>query len=71
VGFFPASNPAVVISVIVDDADARCRNGVAYGNAVAAPSFKRIGEQLVQYLDIKPSVVAPRPALLAMEGGRR
>lgn len=71
VGFFPASNPAVVITVIVDDADARCKNGVAYGNAVAAPSFKHLGEQLIQYLDIKPSVLTPRPGLLAMEGGRR
>jgi len=53
VGFFPASRPEVVISVIVDNA--RLPNGrSAYGRIVAAPSFKRIGEQLVQYLDIKP-----------------
>ena len=54
VGFFPASRPQVAISVIVDDADAHAPNGVAYGRTVAAPSFKRIGEQLIQYLDIKP-----------------
>jgi cell division protein FtsI/penicillin-binding protein 2 len=54
VGFFPASRPRVVISVIVDDADARCPRGVAYGNHVAAPSFRNIAEQLIQYLDIKP-----------------
>jgi cell division protein FtsI (penicillin-binding protein 3)/stage V sporulation protein D (sporulation-specific penicillin-binding protein) len=54
VGFFPASRPRVVISVIVDDADAHCPRGVAYGNKVAAPSFKHIAEQLIQYLDIKP-----------------
>jgi len=54
VGFFPASRPEVVISVIVDNA--RLPNGrSAYGRIVAAPSFKRIGEQLVQYLDIKPT----------------
>jgi len=54
VGFFPASRPEVVISVIVDNA--RLPNGrSAYGRIVAAPSFKRIGEQLVQYLDIKPA----------------
>jgi len=54
VGFFPASRPEVVISVIVDNA--RLPGGrSAYGRIVAAPSFKRIGEQLIQYLDIKPA----------------
>jgi cell division protein FtsI/penicillin-binding protein 2 len=53
VGFFPASNPQVVISVIVDDADAACPGGVAYGGKVAAPAFRRIGEQLIPILDIK------------------
>ena len=54
VGFFPASRPRVVISVIVDDADAHCPSGVAYGHAVAAPAFRNIAMQLIQYLDIKP-----------------
>lgn len=54
VGFFPATRPQVAISVIVDDADEHAPNGVAYGRTVAAPSFKRIGEQLIQYLEIKP-----------------
>jgi cell division protein FtsI (penicillin-binding protein 3) len=71
VGFFPAGRPRVVISVIVDGGDERAPGGVAYGAKVAAPSFKRIGEQLVQYLHIEPAIVAPRPALLAMEGGRK
>ena len=70
VGFFPAGRPEVVISVIVDGGDERAPLGVAYGAKVAAPSFKHIGEQLVQYLHIEP-VAAPRPALFAMEGGRR
>lgn len=53
VGFFPASRPRVVISVIVDDGHpANGRPG--YGAVVAIPSFKRISEQLIQYLDIKP-----------------
>ncbi len=71
VGFLPASRPQVAISVIVDDADARCPTGVAYGAKVAAPSFKHLAEQLIPYLDIKPVYdSAGRPAL-AMEGGRR
>lgn len=75
VGFFPASQPRVVISVIVDDADARCPGGHAWGGTVAAPAFKNIAEQLIQYLDIK-SVSEPSPMQLAMDdpapgGGRR
>jgi cell division protein FtsI/penicillin-binding protein 2 len=59
----------VVITVIVDDG--RPPNGrIAYGSTVAAPSFKRIAEQLIQYLDIKP-VIEPGRNLLVMEGGRR
>ena len=69
VGFFPASRPRVVISVIVDDA--KVPGGrIAYGATVAAPSFKRIGEQLIQYMDIKP-VIEPGRNLLVMDGGRR
>ncbi|MET0261551.1 MAG: penicillin-binding protein 2 [Rariglobus sp.] len=69
VGFFPASRPRVVITVIVDDG--RPPNGrLAYGSTVAAPSFKKIAEQLIQYLDIKP-VAEPSRNLLVMEGGRR
>ena len=69
VGFFPASRPQIAITVIVDGADARCPGGVAYGHAVAAPSFRRIGEQLIQYLDIKPVMEIARPQLV-MGGGR-
>ncbi|HTJ80054.1 MAG TPA: penicillin-binding protein 2 [Rariglobus sp.] len=69
VGFFPASRPRVVISVIVSDA--KPPNGrIAYGSVVAAPSFKHIGEQLIQYLDIKP-VTEQGSNLLVMDGGRR
>jgi cell division protein FtsI/penicillin-binding protein 2 len=70
IGFFPASRPQVAISVIIDDADARAPGGVAYGATLAAPSFKRIGEQLIQYLDIKP-VYAPAGNSLVMGGPRQ
>ncbi len=69
VGFFPASRPELVISVIVDDAKL-ATGTLASGRAVAAPSFKHVAEQLIQYLDIKP--VAPLPRnLVAMQGGVR
>ena len=75
IGFLPASNPCVAISVIVDDADANCPGGVAYGAKVAAPSFKRVAEQLIRHLDIKPAYQAAPGAkssasLLALNGAR-
>jgi cell division protein FtsI/penicillin-binding protein 2 len=71
VGFFPASHPRVTITVIIDGADKHALNGVAYGSKIAAPAFKRIGEQLIQYLnDIKPPKPAASRNLLAMEGVR-
>jgi cell division protein FtsI/penicillin-binding protein 2 len=71
VGFFPATRPRVAISVIVDDADEHAPNGVAYGRTVAAPSFKRIGEQLIQYLEIKPVYSEPGGSNVVMGGVRR
>lgn len=65
VGFFPATQPRVVISVVVDDP--RVPRANAWGAFVAAPSFKRIGEQLIQYLDIKPVFDSSRP-LVALGG---
>ncbi len=70
VGFFPASRPQVAISVIIDDADP-LQGRYASGGTVAAPSFRRIGEQLIQYLDIKPVYSPTGNALALMEGGRR
>jgi cell division protein FtsI/penicillin-binding protein 2 len=69
VGFFPASRPEVVLSVIVDDAHMP-GGGIAYGRAVAAPAFHHIAEQLIQYLDIKP-VALSTTNVLAMQGGVR
>ncbi|MDQ5979032.1 MAG: hypothetical protein QG602_2006 [Verrucomicrobiota bacterium] len=66
VGFFPASRPEIVLSVIVDDA--QVPGGHNYGRAVAAPAFKRVAEQLIQYLDIKPVTPLTRN-LMAMQGG--
>jgi hypothetical protein len=43
---------------------------MASGRAVAAPAFKHVAEQLIQYLDIKP-VPSSVPTFLAMQGGVR
>lgn len=49
-GFFPAPDPELVITVVVDDARTE---GPAYGGLVAAPVFRRIGESLIPYLAIR------------------
>ena len=68
-GFFPASRPRVVITVIVDDGHPP-GGGTAYGSVVAAPSFKKIAEQLIQYLDIKPVATALPSTLVAQSGAK-
>ncbi len=70
VGFFPASRPEIVLSVIVDDAHVASTDHIAWGRVVAAPAFHHIAEQLIQYLDIKPVMPASR-SFLAMQGGVR
>ncbi|MCK4502356.1 MAG: PASTA domain-containing protein, partial [Desulfuromonadales bacterium] len=72
VGFVPADNPALVISVTVDEPQ-----GDAYGGLVAAPVFARIASQTLSHLNVLPmgSVVAlteeqsgaePLPDLVAL-----
>lgn len=51
VGFFPASQPRLVVSVIVNDPQLR---GLGYGGVVAAPSFHDVSEKLIRYLGIQP-----------------
>ena len=69
VGFFPASNPRVVVTVIVDNGRPK-DGGPAYGAKVAAPSFKRIAEKLIPYLDIKPVEATEPRSFLASKGTR-
>ncbi|MGB1127848.1 MAG: peptidoglycan D,D-transpeptidase FtsI family protein [Opitutales bacterium] len=51
-GFFPADNPALVITVVVDEPRL---NGVGYGGSIAAPAFRHIAEACIGYLGIRPS----------------
>ncbi|MBA4389163.1 MAG: hypothetical protein C0404_14415 [Verrucomicrobia bacterium] len=53
VGFFPAESPEVAMVFVVDEPQALHTGGV-----VAAPSFGKIGAQVVRYLDIQPSEYA-------------
>jgi len=60
-GFFPASDPRVVVTVIVDSAQVP-GGGTAYGGVVAAPSFRRLAMRLISYLDIPEVTNWPRLA---------
>ena len=53
VGFVPAENPAFVLLVTVDAPSGR----TYYGGSVAAPSFSRISEKALKYLNINPDDV--------------
>jgi cell division protein FtsI/penicillin-binding protein 2 len=70
VGFFPASNPQVEISVVIDDPDAHCPPKGAFGGKVAAPVFKRLGERLIQYLGTQPTIQNDASRAFAMGGTR-
>ena len=49
IGFFPADNPELCISIILDEP----KQG-HYGGMVAAPYFKEIAEAVANYLNIRP-----------------
>ncbi len=50
IGYFPASDPQVLIYVVVDSAS----NGPVWGNTVAAPIFKEVANQCARILNIPP-----------------
>jgi cell division protein FtsI/penicillin-binding protein 2 len=56
IGFFPADDPQICISVIFDEP-----NHGFYGGQVAAPVFRKIAEQVANYLKIKPDPEEPPP----------
>jgi cell division protein FtsI/penicillin-binding protein 2 len=64
IGFFPADDPELCISVVMDDP----KEGY-YGGAVAGPVFKQIAERTASYLNIRPDISGPdRPDTLTQVG---
>jgi hypothetical protein len=65
-GFFPADNPELCISVTMDDP----QKGY-YGGQTAAPVFKQIAERVANYLNIRPEdgdpASLPEPIAAATE----
>jgi cell division protein FtsI (penicillin-binding protein 3) len=56
VGFVPADNPVLAMIVVIDEP-----RGEGWGGVVAAPVFRRVGEQALSYLGI-PAEEPPRIA---------
>ena len=56
IGFFPADNPQLCISVVMDDP----KEGY-YGGQVCGPIFKEIAERCASYLNLPPDENAPEP----------
>lgn len=52
IGFVPADDPRLVISVIIDEPQ-----GISYGGVVAAPAFRAIAEQVLPYIGVYPKGV--------------
>jgi cell division protein FtsI/penicillin-binding protein 2 len=52
IGFFPADNPELCISVVMDEP-----KGSYYGGQTAAPTFKKIAERAANYLNLKPDIL--------------
>ncbi len=61
VGFFPAENPQIVITVVVDEAKMK-KGLLGYGGTVAAPAFKNVAKQIIGYLGIKPKKISEKIA---------
>ncbi|MBM4138854.1 MAG: penicillin-binding protein 2 [Nitrospira sp.] len=60
VGYVPADNPQLAMIVVIDEPQ-----GEAWGGAVAAPVFNRVGQQALSYLGVSSS----EPVKLAMAAG--
>jgi cell division protein FtsI/penicillin-binding protein 2 len=65
IGFFPADDPQLCISIVLDDP----KEGY-YGGQVAGPVFKDVAEQAANYLDIKPDIEdkPATPGVIAQAG---
>ena len=53
IGYLPASDPKVLIYVVVDSAS----KGAIWGNTVAGPVFHEVAEQTARILDLKPDKI--------------
>ena len=59
IGFFPADNPEICISIVMDSPK---EGGRAFGGALCGPVFSEIGKRCASYLNIPPDEIATPPA---------
>lgn len=52
IGFVPADNPAFVLYIVADEPT----EGGHYGGTIAGPTFSRIAEKTLRYLQIPPTI---------------
>lgn len=62
IGFVPADNPRLAISVIIDEP-----RGIPYGGRVAAPAFREIAEKALPYMGVAPDQDSPESLRAAVE----
>lgn len=55
IGYFPASDPQVLVYVMVDSA----KVGAIWGNTVAGPVFHEVTTQIARIMNLKPDKVVP------------
>ncbi len=55
IGYLPASDPQILVYVMVDSA----KVGAIWGNTVAGPVFHEVTTQVARILNIKPDKIAP------------
>jgi cell division protein FtsI/penicillin-binding protein 2 len=56
IGFFPADNPLVCISIVMDEP----KEGY-YGGQVCGPVFREVAERCASYMNIPPDQITPPP----------
>jgi cell division protein FtsI/penicillin-binding protein 2 len=56
IGFFPANDPQICISIVMD---APKEGGHAFGGALCGPVFKEVANRCASYLNIPPDSTAP------------
>jgi cell division protein FtsI/penicillin-binding protein 2 len=65
IGFFPADNPQICISIVMDSPK---EGGHAFGGALCGPVFREVAERCASYLNVPPDSPAP---LVANTGNSR
>jgi cell division protein FtsI (penicillin-binding protein 3) len=70
IGYFPADNPELCISIVMD---APKEGGRAFGGALCGPVFSEIGKRCASYLNIPPDDISSPAAAppLVVAGGSR